>query len=115
MPENKGQQIDQLNREIAALYEQGRYAEAVQVAAKAYDLTRDQLGSNHPHTATSLNDLAELYRAIGNYAAAEPLHRQALDIRLRSLGPGHLHTAGSLNNLGLLYQAMGNHVAAEPL
>ena len=39
-----------------------------------------------PH---SLNNLAELYRAMGNYAAAEPLLWQALEIRRTALGEDH--------------------------
>jgi Flp pilus assembly protein TadD len=40
------------------------------------------LGENHPenHYATSLNNLAMLYDAMGNYTAAEPLFKEALAI-----------------------------------
>ncbi len=46
------------------------------------------LGQEHPDTATSLNNLAELYKAMGDYAKAEPLYRRALAIREKALGQG---------------------------
>ena len=63
------------------------------------------LGPEHPDTATSLNNLAELYRATGAYAQAEPLYKRALAITEKALGPEHPDTATSLNNLALLYWA----------
>ena len=42
-----------------------------------------------PMSATSLNNLAELYQAQGRYAEAEPLYKRALAIREKALGPDH--------------------------
>ncbi|MCP4697080.1 MAG: tetratricopeptide repeat protein, partial [Gammaproteobacteria bacterium] len=39
------------------------------------------LGPEHPDTAESLNNLAELYRELADYARAEPLHQRALTVR----------------------------------
>ena len=68
-----------------------------------------------PATPTSLNNLAELYKAMGDYAAAEPLYRQAIKICRAALGEGHPRYATSLNNLAKLYRSMGDYAAAEPL
>jgi CHAT domain-containing protein len=65
--------------------------------------------------ATSLNNLALLYHAMGNYAAAEPLLQRSLAISEKALGPEHPDVAFSLNNLALLYRSTGNYAAAEPL
>ena len=73
------------------------------------------LGPEHPDTATSLNNLAGLYDAMGDYAKAEPLYRRALAIREKALGPEHPDTATSLNNLAGLYNSMGDYAKAEPL
>jgi len=73
------------------------------------------LSTEHPDTAWSLNNLAELYRSQGKYAVALPLHQKALDIRQNSLGLEHSDTASSLNNLSLLYQNQGKYAAALPL
>ena len=73
------------------------------------------LGPDHPDTASSLNNLAGLYRAQGRYAEAEPLYRRALAIREAVLGPDHPDTASSLNNLAGLFRAQGRYGEAEPL
>ena len=73
------------------------------------------LGADHPDTASSLNNLAELYRAQGRYEDAEPLYDQALSIRRRVLGADHPSTARSLNNLAGLYYVQGRYSEAVPL
>ena len=65
--------------------------------------------------ATSLNNLAELYRDQGQYAQAEPLYKRSLAIREKALGPDHPDVATSLNNLAVLYNAQGQYAQAEPL
>jgi tetratricopeptide (TPR) repeat protein len=62
-------------------------------------------GPEHPNIATSLNNLAELYRAQGQYEEAEPLYRRALAISEKALEPDHPDVATILNNLALLHQA----------
>ena len=68
-----------------------------------------------PGVALSLNNLAELYRAMGRYAEAEPLYRRSLEVREKRLGPDHPHVATSLNDLASLYEDMGRYAEAEPL
>ncbi len=65
--------------------------------------------------ATSLNNLAELYRVQGRYAEAEPLYQRSLAIREKTPGPEHSDVAQSLNNLALLYDAQARYAEAEPL
>src|SRR5260370_33938721 len=109
MPERVEQKIDRLNREVARLYGQGRYEQAVGLANQSCDLARRDLGEAHPHFAQSLNNLAALYRSMGNYAVAEPLYRQALEIWRKALGEEHPDFATSLSNLAELYGSMGNY------
>ncbi|MCT0223761.1 CHAT domain-containing protein [Synechococcus sp. CS-1328] len=73
------------------------------------------LGPDHPETANSLNNLAELYDNQGNYAKAEPLYIRALAINEKALGPDHPGTAQSLSNLALLFLNQGAYAKAEPL
>jgi tetratricopeptide (TPR) repeat protein len=65
--------------------------------------------------ATSLNNLAGLYKSQGKYEAAEPLLQQALELRKPILGENHPQYANSLNNLAGLYKSQGKYEAAEPL
>ena len=78
-------------------------------------LREQALGSDHPDTAGSLNNLASLYEAQGHYAKAEPFFRRSLEIREKTLGPDHPDTARSLNNLAGLYWKQGHYAKAEPL
>ena len=51
----------------------GDYAKAEPLYKEALEIRQKVLGREHPDTATSLNNLAELYEAMGDYAKAEPL------------------------------------------
>ena len=57
--------------------------------------------------ATSLNNLAELYRAQGHCADAEPLYRRALAIREKALGSEHPAIAQILENYAALLRDAG--------
>ena len=61
----------------------------------------------HPETATSLNNLALLYRAQGKYEQAEPLYMRALSICEQQLGAEHPHTQIILGNYLSLPRRMG--------
>ena len=93
----------------------GDYAEAEPLYREALTIHKEVFGEKHPAYATSLNNLAELYRSKGDYAKAEPLYRQALAIRKEVFGEHHPAYANSLNNLAMLYHNMGDYAEAEPL
>ncbi|HIK57409.1 MAG TPA: tetratricopeptide repeat protein, partial [Synechococcales cyanobacterium M55_K2018_004] len=64
----------------AFYYGQGLYAEGVPWAEQCKEQAEARLGPDHPATATSLNNLAGLYRAMGRYSEAEPLYGRSLAI-----------------------------------
>ena len=97
------------------LHDRARYAEAEPLYVRALAIYEQELGGEHPDTATTLNNLAGLYRSQGKYAEAEPLYMRALAIREQELGGEHPDTATSLNNLALLYANQGKYAEAEPL
>ena len=66
----------------AQAYAQGRYAEAEQHFKAALQEAK-RFGSQDPRLATSLNNLAELYRVQGRYAEAEKLEARAKIIRAK--------------------------------
>jgi len=74
-----------------------------------------KLGPEHPDVATSLNNLAGLYKSMGDYEKALPLYKRALDIREKVLGTQHPSVATTLNNLAGLYKSMGDYEKALPL
>jgi hypothetical protein len=62
-------------------------------------LREKSLGKKHPYYATSLNDMAETYLALGQKKEAKNCAQEALSIRLSTLGESHPDTASSKNIL----------------
>ncbi len=107
-------QWEQYMRAGEAAYQRGDYEEAVGQTKAALKEAED-FGEQDPRFATTLNNLARLYRAQGRYDEAEPLYQRSLTINEKALGPEHPHTAGILNNLAGLYQTQGRNEEAERL
>jgi len=105
----------ELNHKVRELHKQGQYSEATNVAKEALKVAENTFGPDHPRTATSLNNLGEVYRAQGRYAEAEPLYKRALEIGEKAFGPNHSQVATFLNNLGEVYRAKGKYAEDEPL
>jgi CHAT domain-containing protein len=78
-------------------------------------ISEKALGPEHPDVASSLNNLANLYRVQGKYGEAEPLYERSLAISEKAVGPEHPYVAQSLNNLANLYRVQGKYGEAEPL
>jgi tetratricopeptide (TPR) repeat protein len=91
------------------------YATALPLYERALSIREKVLGPEHPHVATTLNNLAALYRLMGNYTEALPLYERDLGISEKVLGPEHPDVATTLNNLAELYRFMGNYTEALPL
>jgi tetratricopeptide (TPR) repeat protein len=91
------------------------YAAARPLFERAFSVWEQVLGPQHPDTATSLNNLANLLESQGDYMSARPLYERALAIRKQALGPQHPDTARSLNNLASLLESQGDYVSALPL
>jgi tetratricopeptide (TPR) repeat protein len=70
-----------LNQEAMTLYRAGKYDRAVVVARKALEVAEQNVGPDHPDVATSLENLAVLYRACKRNAEAEALEQRAAKIR----------------------------------
>ena len=62
--------------------------------------------------ASSLTNLANVYRDQGKYGEAEGLYKRALVIREKALGASHPEVAWGLNNMAILYEARGESGSA---
>ena len=107
--------LDTLNAQVEQPYQQGKYTEAIPVAQRALAGAEKKFGRDHPQVATSLNNLAALYREQGRYTDAEPLYQQALAITEKALGLDHPDVAATLEGLAGLYEAQRRYDDAEPL
>jgi Tfp pilus assembly protein PilF len=63
----------------------------------------ETLGSEHPDVATSLNNLATLYKSQGRYTEAEAHYREALVIQ--EAAGLRQESAATLDSLATMYQA----------
>ncbi len=110
----RGGHWETLNATGIEAYERGDYSEAEKQWSAALK-EADEFGAEDPRLATSLNNLADLYRLQGRYAEAEPLYKRSLEILEKALGAEHPDVATSLNNLAEVYRAQGRYAEAEPL
>jgi tetratricopeptide (TPR) repeat protein len=104
-----------LNASGLYLVDRAQYQEAEPFFRLALAVSEKALGPEHPDTASSLNNLALLYRNQGRYPEAEPLIRRAVAIDEKALGPEHCYTATTLTNLAALYDKLGRYPEAESL
>ena len=91
------------------------YSQAAPLLRDALAISVKVLGPEHPDTAISLTNLANVLRAQGDLAEARPLSERALAISEKTLGPEHPDTAISLTNLANLLWSQGDLVGARPL
>jgi tetratricopeptide (TPR) repeat protein len=94
---------------------QGRYDIALNKCTKALSIREDLLGSEHPHTLTSMADLALTYWNQGQWKEAEGLEVQVMETSKRVLGQEHPDTLTSMNNLAVTYWNQGRWKEAEEL
>jgi len=91
------------------------YDEARRLFERAVASYEQVLGSEHPATAASLNNLASLLQDQGDYQGARALCERALAIYEKALGPDHPVTATTLNNLAFVLKSLGDYTGARPL
>jgi len=106
---------EELNARVEALYQQGNYVEATAVAQEAVRLAEASFGPNDPRVATSLNNLAGLYRDQGKHSEAEPFFKRALAVREMALGPNHPVVAIVLDNYAALLRKINREAEAAKM
>jgi tetratricopeptide (TPR) repeat protein len=95
-------------------YKRGQYAEAETLLKTALQQA-ETFGGQDARLATSLNQLAEVYKVQKKYADAEPLYKRCLDIRERTLAPDNMDLLASRFDLAALYYNQGHWDKAESL
>jgi len=93
----------------------GEYERAIGFLERSAALYRQHLGSDHPDTLNSMNNLGLAYQAAGKLDLALPLFEETLKLKKAKLGPHDPETLIIMNNLALAYQAAGKRELALPL
>ena len=104
-----------LNSQVLNLVKQGKYAEAIPVAAEALKVAEAAYGPDDPNIAIALNILAMLYGHQNQIADVIPLYQRILSIHEKALGPEAPVVAKDLNNLAVLYFQLHQYAKAQPL
>jgi tetratricopeptide (TPR) repeat protein len=92
--------------------DQGKYTEAIIYYEKSLKIRQKTLPANHPHLATSYNNIGSVYDNMGEYSKALSYYEKALEIRQKTLPTNHLDLATSYNNIGGVYKNMGDYSKA---
>ena len=83
------EELKALNDQVVALYNAGKYTEAIPLAERLAEVIKSRDGEDLPQYAVAINNLAQLLQDTNRLAEAEPLMRRALAIDEKSLGPDH--------------------------
>ena len=95
------------------LHKHAQYEQAEPLYKRALAIYEQELGPDHPHVATNIDNLASLYRNQSKYVQAELLYQRAL--MLAEKAANHSSVATSLNNLAELSRLQGKYDKAESL
>lgn len=76
--------------------------EAIALLERIRDATINKLGTDHPDTLATLNNLAVAYQVIGRLSEALSSFEQVRDTKLRKLGADHPETLNTLHNLAIV-------------
>jgi eukaryotic-like serine/threonine-protein kinase len=85
----------------------GEFDRAIRQHERARALREAVLGTRHPDTLHSLNELANAYAEAGRVDDAIALYERTLEFQKQLAGPDHPHTLEILNNLALSYRDAG--------
>ena len=98
-----------------ALWQLGRYRQALKVDEDALTRCRRMLGEDHPDSLHSANSLAADLWSLGEYGAARELDEDTLTRRQRVLGEDHPDTLHSAHGLAIGLWSLGEREAAREL
>ena len=104
---SKGKGVAKSLKEAARLFRDSRGALAAIEENLAF--RRRTLPPDHPFIASSLWNLAAIYREIGRHDDALVLQQETLAVQKRVLSPDHPHVAGAMDNLAVTYVHLGRH------
>ena len=91
----------------------GKYAEAKEAAEAVFQQRSRVLGPKHPHTLSSMYDVATIYRSLRELDEASRLALTALKTTETYYGSFHYYTLDLVTLLGLLYSDMAFPYLAE--
>ena len=89
-----------------------KYDKALELEKQLLQICEKLYGLEHPDTASSYNNIGNVYYCKGSYDTALEYHFKVLSIREKVLGLEHPDTARSYNNIGNVYYWKGSYDTA---
>lgn len=108
------QETRTLSAEVQKLMDAGKFPEAQTLAERVLALREQSLGPDHAEVASSLTQLAAIFRNRRDLAKAETLNQRALTIAEKIPAPGHPELGQMYNEMGAIYLSRPDFVKAEP-
>ena len=108
-------EADDLSAQVAKLYEQKQFAQAIPIAQKVIAIRKARLKPSDPAITSALINLGELYLATKREAEAETVFREALTISESTDNPQLLTSSRLLDALAYIRVRKHDYAAAEPL
>ncbi|HYV05913.1 MAG TPA: TonB family protein [Blastocatellia bacterium] len=101
-------EASRLSLQVVALYNQGKYDEALPFAKRAVEIRQKELGSENQLTGVALRNLASLYFAKKNYIEAVKIYERALKAYEKSLGDNDPKVADVLESYAWSNYGLGD-------
>ena len=98
-----------------ALYNQGKFAEAVEIARESLDICRSSLSSSDPETLQTMETLAASYTNLRRFDRAYKLLNECIETSTVIYGKYHDHTISYQSSLGYAYIEDGRHNQGQKL
>jgi tetratricopeptide (TPR) repeat protein len=96
-------------------YLSGNFNQAEVYYQRNLEMSKNTYGDEHHETATSLNNLAMVYKSQGKYEEAIKLYLEAIEVGKKTIGIEHPDYAIYLNSLAVVYKAQGKYEEAIKL
>lgn len=93
----------------------GRYQSAEVAHRQVLEQRKAMLGKEHPHTLTSMNNVALALSDQGKSVEAEKMHRETLVLREKILGKEHPDTLMSMSDIAQALSDQGKDTEAEKI
>ncbi|KAH7482007.1 Protein KINESIN LIGHT CHAIN-RELATED 1 [Phytophthora ramorum] len=100
------QDIAGMQREIRDGYNSGDYQAALDAGLQCRDLVKSHFGENHPVYASTVTNIALMYKNLGQMEEAVEAYEFALQTYKASVGEQHASFATTLYNLGLVHRSL---------
>lgn len=91
---------------LGVLNSAGNFQQALEVGVECRDVVKGHFGEKHPVYASTITNIALMYKNMGQMQEAIDSYEFALQVYKESVGEQHASFATTLHNLGSVYRAL---------